>query len=235
MRKGVVLIVCLALAACSSATLHSGLTEKEANELIAALKRVNITAQKKTDDKKVWAVTVEQQDFPEAVDAMSAEGLPKPHFESLGNVFKKEGFVSSPREENARLVYGVSQELSESLSDLDGVVRARVHLSIPDKDPLSETIPEPSASIILQHYPGSDVTRHLNAIKRLVAASVDGLRPDNVTVAMFPASEPKAVSRPIKSIPVVAILGGVVVLLGAAIILGPAVIKSLGKRRGTVL
>jgi type III secretion protein J len=49
----------------------------------------------------------------------------------MGKVFKREGFVSSPLEERARLVHAMSQEIANTINNIDGVVTARVHLVVP--------------------------------------------------------------------------------------------------------
>ena len=110
-------------------------------------------------------------------------------YQSLGEVFRKEGFVSTPLEERARLLYALSQELSRTVSAIDGVVIARVHLAIPERNPLSEEKPLSSASIFIKHKPGSQVVNKAASIKALVVNSVEGLPYDNVTVTFF-ASDP---------------------------------------------
>ena len=40
---------------------------------------------------------------------LKAQGLPREDFDSLGKVFKREGFVSTPVEERARLMHALSQ------------------------------------------------------------------------------------------------------------------------------
>lgn len=227
-------IACLMLGACGSVTLHAGLSEAEANQIVSVLARAKVKAEKVTSDQQVWAIQVASDDFAAAVDTLAAAGLPRPHFETLGNVFKKEGFVSSPTEEQARLVYGISQELTQSLTEIDGVVRARVHLSIPERDPLAETAPEPSASVILQHQPGAEVAGRVDAIKKLVAASVEGLSAERVSVAMFVSDGPRIVAKPRLGAANGMILGGIVALCGALLLGAPAILAALRNRRRRV-
>jgi type III secretion protein J len=186
-RLAAVLGACALLAACSGADLYSQLNEKQANELIAALQSAGISADKRSKDATNWSVRVAQGDFARAVDTLKAEGLPRDEFESLGRVFRKEGFVSSPLEERARLIYGLSQELSNTLSSIDGVVVARVHLAVPERDPLADRPRPASASVMVKHRPGVDMSLHIGQIKALVVNSVEGLSYEHVTVSLFPA------------------------------------------------
>jgi len=137
-------------------------------------------------------------------------------------VFKKEGFVSSPLEEQARLNHAMSQEIANTISSIDGVVMARVHLSMPEKDPLADKAPPASASVFIKYRAGSDLSGHVGNIKALVVNSIQGLSYDNVTVALFP-SEPwpahdAAASAPLSGLDAALwwgmALGGVVLATG---------------------
>ena len=183
------ILACLLLAACGRADLYSQLSERQANEMIAALQTAGIDASKTTKDSSTWTVKVAQGDFARTVDTLRAEGLPRDEFESLGRVFKKEGFVSSPLEERARLIYGMSQELSNTISAIDGVVVARVHLVVPERDPLSDKPRSASASVMVKHRSGVDMGHQVGQIKAIVVNSVEGLSYDSVTVSLFPARD----------------------------------------------
>jgi type III secretion protein J len=131
---------------------------------------------------------VGQGDFADAVSILRAQGLPEEQFQSLGDIFQKEGFTSSPLEERARLNYGLSQELSQTIASIDGVVRARVHLNLPQPDPLTQDAAPSSASVFVKYRPGFDLERQTGAIKTLVANSIEGLGYDRVSVVMVPGA-----------------------------------------------
>ena len=132
----------LLLAACGRAELYGKLTEAQANEMIAVLQRSGIEADKTSAGENGWTLTTAKSDFGRAVEILQSQGYPRQDFATLGTVFKKEGFVSSPTEERARLNWGLSQELSRTLTEIDGVVQARVHLALPE-DCLLYTSPSP--------------------------------------------------------------------------------------------
>jgi type III secretion protein J len=181
------LLLALSLVGCAKQELYTGLTEHQANEMVALLQNAGIASTKEVREPSVYAITTAQDNFSRAIELLHANGLPRGSFETVGQVFKKEGFVSSPVEERARLTYALSQELSNTLQNIDGVVVARVHLAVPDKDPLSDKPKPASASVFIKHRPGRDLSSQVAAMKALVVNGVEGLPYDNVTVALFPA------------------------------------------------
>jgi len=133
-----------------------------------------------------FAVTTRSQQFGRAIDLLHANGFPRGSFDTVGQVFKKEGFVSTPVEEHARLTYALSQELANTLQTIDGVIVARVHLAVPEKDPLADKPRPASASVFIKVRPGHDLAPQVGQMKAIVVNGVEGLPYDNVTVAMFP-------------------------------------------------
>lgn len=177
----------LALSACGSQEVYGKLQESEANEAVAVLQQADIHAVKTSGAEGAWSISVDPQDFARAVDILKSKGLPRGDFASLGQIFEKKGFVSSPTEERARLIYGLSQELSHTVSEIDGVVQARVHLAIPEPDPLSEKVKASSAAVFIKYQPGYDLRDQTGAIKSLVTNSIEGLTYERVSVVMVPS------------------------------------------------
>lgn len=175
------------LAGCGEQELYGGLSERQANEMVSVLRQAGIEADKAGREAGSFAVTAPKDSFARAIATLNASGYPRDGFDSLGQVFKKEGFVSSPLEERARLNYALSQEIANTLHSIDGVVVARVHLAVPEKDPLADKAPPASASVFIKHRPQVDMSGRLGQIKALVVNSIEGLPYDNVTVALFPA------------------------------------------------
>jgi type III secretion protein J len=179
--------VALLLSGCGEQEVYGKLTETSANEMIAVLSQSGIRASKKSGEKENWSITVAPNDFARAVETLRAQGLPHETYESLGTVFKKEGFTSTALEERARLIYGLSQELSRTISEIDGVVQARVHLTMPEADPLSREAKPSAASVFVKYRTGFDLRSQTGAIKALVTNGIDGLTYDRVSVVMVPA------------------------------------------------
>jgi len=74
-------------------------------------------------------------------------------------------------------------ELARTIRQLSEVASARVHLSIPEKTIFTEQQEPAKASVVVALRSGRSLSRpQVEGIVRLVASSVEGLRPDNVTV-----------------------------------------------------
>jgi type III secretion protein J len=181
------LLAALALAGCGSQELYGHLKEAQANDMIAALRDAQVDASKSSDKDGQWSVAVDPASFSKAIQMLRAKGLPREDFANLGTLFEKKGLVSSPTEERARLIYGLSQELSHTVSEIDGVVQARVHLAMPEADPLSDKVKPASAAIFVKYQPGYDLRGQTGAIKSLVINSIEGLAYDKVSVVMVPS------------------------------------------------
>ncbi|RLW63429.1 MAG: EscJ/YscJ/HrcJ family type III secretion inner membrane ring protein [gamma proteobacterium symbiont of Stewartia floridana] len=187
-------ITFLLLSGCNDESLYSGLDEVEANEIIALLSNAGIISYKTQNSDEKYTVATNRNNFADAIDLLKTNGYPKNRFESLGDVFKKEGFVSSPLEERARLNYAQSQELSRTIESIDGVILARVHLAIPKDNKLESEVKPSSASVFIKHRRGIDLSDRESQIKALLVNSISGLPYENVTVAMF-TSNPIPINR----------------------------------------
>lgn len=74
-------------------------------------------------------------------------------------------------------------ELAKTVKSIDGVTSANVHLAIPKKDVYSDTQQKPTASVLVATTPGRKLTgEQVQAVVHLVASSVEGLEPEQVTV-----------------------------------------------------
>ncbi|WP_140633950.1 type III secretion system inner membrane ring lipoprotein SctJ [Methylibium rhizosphaerae] len=187
------LSLALALAGCKVG-LYSGLNEQEANEIVAALSAEGIDAAKERIEGSNWQVQVDEARLGAALDVLRAQGLPHDRYASMGDVFQKQGLVSTPSEERMRYIYAVSQELSQTLRTVDGVVAARVHVVIPANDPLSDRIRPSSAAVFIKHRPDVDLRLLAPAVKDMVAHSIEGLTHDQVSLSLFEARRATAAS-----------------------------------------
>lgn len=172
--------------------LHRQLSEQEANEVIAELADKHIRAQK-IPTKDGVTVSVDANDIGRAVRTLEAVGLPKLTRATLGDTFRKEGVISTPLEERARYIYALSQELEATLSNIDGVIVARVHVVLPERIAPGEPVQPASASVFIKHDPRLDPDNIRARVRRMVASSIPGMttavdNPQKLSVIFVPAA-----------------------------------------------
>jgi type III secretion protein J len=164
--------------------LQSSLDERQANEIVALLLRSHIYATRSARQDNKFAVVVDESDFANAVEILKKKGYPKDNPPDLGKIFEPKGLVVSPAEDRARWIYGLSQELSKTVSEMDGVLSARVHIVLPENDPLrNQSIPS-SASVFISHQASVPISDRIPQIKMLVANGISGLTYDKVSVIL---------------------------------------------------
>ena len=179
----------LALAACGSRVeLLKDISEAEANVALAALLQAGISAGKLPGKEGMVSLDVAQSEVAQAITILNAEGLPHERYAKMGDVFRKEGLISSPLEERARYLWALSQELSATVSQIDGVIKARVHVVLPEKSSGGDPALPSSAAVFIKYKPGYNLDDAVPQVKRLVSNSIPGLSADKVTVVMLAAS-----------------------------------------------
>ena len=164
--------------------------EKEANAILALLLKNGIDCEKVQGKENTWGLRVDKTHMAKAVALLQEGGFPKDRFIGIGDVFKREGLVSSPLQERVLYIYALSQQLSETLSHIDGVLTARVHVVIPENDPLSDAVKPSSASVFIKHLEFADMMAVIPKIKTMVVNSIEGLSYDRVNVVLFPSEQP---------------------------------------------
>lgn len=185
----------LALVGCK-ADLYTKVQEREANEMLAVLLKNGVDALRVAAKDGTITIQVEQTQIASAIDLLNGEGLPRHAFKSLGEVFSAAGLIASPIEERARYVYALSEELSRTISEIDGVLSARVHVVLPKNDLLRRDTTPSSASVFIRHDSRANLSILLPQIKMLVANSIEGLSYDKVAVVFVSVERPALEPRP---------------------------------------
>ena len=175
--------------------IYQGLSENQANTMLSLLLRHGIPAEK-IGSKNGYSLAVEENRIVQALELLKENSLPREDFQSLGKVFSAEGMISSATEEQARLAFAISQELSDTFSRIDGVLTARVHVVLSQTDLSTGNITPPSAAVFLRHTPESQATRLIPHIRELTANAVPALMQDKVSVMLVPVREVVSVPMP---------------------------------------
>lgn len=181
-------VLIFALAGCQKVDLYSNLSEKEGNEMLAVLLAHDIPATK-SRTKEFVKLTVAQDDVARAIETLQRYGFPRDRFTDLGQIFQKQGLISSPLEERVRYTFGLSQMISETINQIDGVLSARVLIVLPEESQFGKKTSPSSASVFIKYLPGLGVEDAIPRVKMIVQNSVDGLNYDNISVVLFPARE----------------------------------------------
>ena len=166
-------------------TLYAGLEERQANGVIAALSEAGIRTRKVAGEESTWTVMIGESKFAEAMGILEREGLPRRQYQGVAEVFKKTGMVSSPSEERIRFMDALSQDISRTIAQIDGVIDARVHVVLPENDPFAKNTLPSSAAVAIRSRWDTELNDLVPSIKALVQNSIEGLRYDKITVTIF--------------------------------------------------
>ncbi|MER8383086.1 type III secretion system inner membrane ring lipoprotein SctJ [Mesorhizobium sp. M1399] len=222
----VVLPLLFALSGCK-VDLYTQLQEREANEMLALLIDNGVDAVRIASKDGTSAIQVNEKLLAFSINLLNAKGLPRQSFKNLGEIFNGSGLIASPTEERARYVYALSEELSRTISDIDGVFSVRVHVVLPNNDLLRAGGTPSSASVFIRHDAKANLSVLLPKIKMLVADSIEGLSYEKVEVVLVPV-EPSAHEQRSKPATVSAQAGSVLAPLLATVMGVAAAVFAVG-------
>ena len=187
----VTFLVAFLVALGCSAPIQHGLDESAANDVVTALERAGIGAGKTRDDDGAFAVCVARADAVAALELLRSLGLPRGKRLGFGDVYKQPSLLPTPTEERARYVEALAGEMAGTLESVDGVINARVHLVLPEPDPLAidgkPRVPA-QAAVLLKTMAGRPQPIAEADVQKLVAGSVPGLAPAAVSVVFTSAA-----------------------------------------------
>ena len=161
------------------AVIHA-VPEAEARRAVAALVRAGVVARGEPDGRG-FTVRVAEGDVARAVVALHDAELPRREEPGFAEAWGDRSLVATAAEERARAAQATAGELARTLESLDGVLDARVHLALPAADASGEAPRRPTASVLLRYEPAERPLDEAQ-VRALVAAAVEGMRPEDVTV-----------------------------------------------------
>ncbi|MFB9911865.1 type III secretion system inner membrane ring lipoprotein SctJ [Rhizobium paknamense] len=185
----------LCLSGCSEDAL-TGLSQKDALDAQILLTRSGIAASMRPESNG-FTIVVDAKDRGRALELMVEAGLPREKRSDIPQLFPGDGFLVTPYEQRARLAYATEQQLAETLSTLDGVASARVHVVLPEDNGRGLIKEKARAAALLQYRPGADVGDIDVKSRAMLVNSVRGLGYDDVSVVLSPWADGAAAPAPV--------------------------------------
>lgn len=160
--------------------LYGELSPASSAEVIRSLEESNI--QYKVNSR-TGLISVANDRVRETRLQLAGEGLPQGESTGYDFLNNEPRLGVSSFMERARFDRALEQELSSSISSLDNVKAARVHLALPKQSAFVHKKNKPAASVLISLYPGRELTdNQLAGVIHLVAFSVPGLAAEQVSV-----------------------------------------------------
>lgn len=128
-------------------------------------------------------IYVAAKDIQLAKVKLSVAGIPRDDSFNFSYLNDQGSIGNSQFLENARYLRALEADLSKTISSIEGVSAARVHIAIPQNNVFADENGRPTASVVLSMSPGlmSDKEK-IRAIVQVVASSVPGLDPKDVAI-----------------------------------------------------
>ncbi|ANJ68456.1 flagellar M-ring protein FliF [Halothiobacillus diazotrophicus] len=159
--------------------LYSNISPKESATVVDALRAAKKTYQLSPDG----TVMVEPSQLPSIRMLLAAQGLPASDSVGLEMLNKDQSLGTSQFVEQARYQHAIEVELARSIETIQGVQAARVHLATPKQSVFVRERQPSTASVVVELAPGQSLSaEQVRAIVHLVASSVAGLKPADVSV-----------------------------------------------------
>lgn len=100
------------------------------------------------------------------------------------SLLDKGGITTSQFQQNVEYQQALEGELTKTIESIDGVSAAVVNVVLPSNDVFADDSSKPTASVLVTTTGNDTLTAsQVQAVVHLVASSVEGLNPDDVTVA----------------------------------------------------
>jgi len=163
------------------ATLYSELEEADAGEVVSYLSQNNIDYKLSQGGR---TIDVPSSDLYQARIALATQGLPRTG--SVGySLFDENNLGMTDFLQNLNFRRALEGELTRTIMQLREVDAARVHIVIPKDRLFKEDQKEATASVVLKLRGGGLSKQQVAGISHLVASSVEGLTPNNITIVDY--------------------------------------------------
>ncbi len=160
--------------------LYTDISNVEANQVADILQTEGIAFD---IDTHSGMLMVETDKIHQARLKLAAAGYPSGNGIGYELLDKKQGFGTSQFLEKARYHRSLEGELSKTIASISTVRAARVHLAIPKKSVFVGDRRKPTASVLVDLFPGRSLEKgQVASIVHLVASSIPQMSAKDVTV-----------------------------------------------------
>ena len=160
--------------------LYTDISHLEAGQVADILQRENIRFKVDTSS---GMILVESDKIHQARMKLASEGFPSGNTLGYELLDKEQGLGTSQFMEKTRYYRSIEGELARTISSMNRVRGARVHLAIPKRSVFVNDRRKPSASVFVELYPNQSLERmQVASIVHLVASSIPELEDKHVTV-----------------------------------------------------
>jgi flagellar M-ring protein FliF len=157
-----------------------GMNEADQQTAFEALKQADF---KPVLDAANGQITVPTTRYHEARIFLASKGLPKTSNTGIDSLKDQSAMTTSQFMEQVRYTAAMEQELAHTITQIDSIQYARVHLAMPKQSVFVRDRTPPKASIVVTPFPGRYVSpTQVQALVHLVASSVPLMSTENVTV-----------------------------------------------------
>jgi len=173
------LIVYVAIQTPDRTTLFASLSEGEKARVFDALKNSGMDVQ---IDPATGELTVPVDDYHNAKLNLASQGIPMQA--STGSSALNDMPMGTSRSiEALKIKQSLEYELARSITEIDSITNARVHLAIPERSAFARNSQEPSASVFIELASGRTLSStQVEAIVNLVSSSVPNLGKSKVSI-----------------------------------------------------
>jgi len=161
-------------------TLFAGLSTEDASMIVAKLKELKVPYKLGLGGSAIYVPKEKVYD----VRLMLAGQNTLPGGAGVGfELFDKTNYGMTEFMQSVNYKRAIQGELSRTINQMPEIKASRVHLAIPEKTLFTDREKETTASVFLKIKPGKALSKdQVMGVVQLVAGSVEGLKPDNVTV-----------------------------------------------------
>ncbi|MBJ6724743.1 flagellar basal-body MS-ring/collar protein FliF [Geomesophilobacter sediminis] len=159
--------------------LFTNLSTEDAGEIVKKLKDQKVPYQISNDGK---AVLVPSDKVYDLRLSLASDGLPQGGGVGF-EIFDRKNFGMTEFVQKLNYQRALQGELGRTIAQLGGVESARVHLALPEKTLFKEAEKPATASVVIKmRSNGLLRDSEVQGIVHLVASSIEGMDPENVTV-----------------------------------------------------